>query len=177
VGVVRVSMTSTLRSASGERTSTSCWICWICWICWAQSRLVRRAVTSTQRCPALPSERLTAEKELDDALACVRIIHAGRATGRGWLAGARVAQQLLGGLVQAHQWAARVVGARVVGARVVGARVDLQDVFHAPDEVAVGFGWDAPLPPQVLPPQVLPPQVLPPQVRLARGLFSRRRTV
>ena len=102
--------------------------------------------------PAPTGQRLTAEKEIDDALAFVLVVDAGWPPWRRWLPSPRVTQQLLGGFVEADQWTARVVG----------AGVDLEDVFHAPDEVPTGLRRDAPLPPQV---------------RLERVFFSIRRTV
>ena len=72
---------------------------------------------------------------MHDAFAFVLVVHACRSTGAHWQRGPRVAQQLLAGLVHTDQRPPRIVG----------AGVDLQHIFHAPDELAVGLGRDAPL--------------------------------
>src|SRR3712207_3214215 len=88
------------------------------------------------RHPPLPVQGLAEQKQVDDALSFILIIHTLDVAGGGWQGRTRVAQQLLAHLVHADL--------RI--ARVVGSRIDVEDILHPPDELGIGLRWDAPVP-------------------------------
>jgi hypothetical protein len=86
---------------------------------------------------ATPSlQRRKHHEEIGDAVALVFIVVTSRLSGPGRDRGARLGDQLLGGLVQTHE--------RTIG--IARPLVGFQHVFHGGDEARVGFGRDHPLP-------------------------------
>ena len=94
---------------------------------WAKSSRVR-CVADAHLAPA--AQRLGDQEQVGHAVARVLVVVARRLPRRGGQRRARLAEQLLAGLVQADQRARRVVG----------PVVDVEHVLHVPDELGVGFG-------------------------------------
>ena len=75
-------------------------------------------------------------EEIGDAVALVFIVVTSGLSGLERDRGARLGDQLLGGLVQIHE--------RTIG--IARPLVGFQHVFHDGDEARIGFGRDHPLP-------------------------------
>ena len=84
--------------------------------------------------PAL--QRREDHEEIGDAVALVFVVVTSGSSGLGRDRGARLGDQLLGGLVQTHE--------RTIG--ITRPLVGFQHVFHGGDEARIGFGRDHPLP-------------------------------
>src|SRR5215207_8069028 len=80
------------------------------------------------------AQRLAHQEHVAHALPLILVVFPGRLAGRDRSRRRHLCQQLPAGLVQADLRAARVIG----------SGVDPKHVLHAPDELGILLGWDAP---------------------------------